>query len=104
MAKIYLFVSRNCPHCPRAASVLLKVIRHYEDYNLSYNKLRVKTEMGKTLSIRYGINAFPTALFFNEEDQLVSRISGVPSEETVKRKIDKLLGLNKSFFDRLFRK
>ena len=104
MAEILLFVSSNCPHCPKAASVARKIIPEFSDQNLYYKKIRIKTQQGKDLSARYAINAFPTMLLFDNEGNIKYKITGVPSKDSLRNKIQKLMGLKKSFFSRLFEK
>jgi len=102
--KIFLFVSPNCPHCPLAESVLREVAPDYSNKGLTYEKIRTKTTEGKELSVEYFIRSTPTMLFLNEEDKEIERIVGTPSEEKLRKKIDKLLGLKKSFLNKLLNK
>ena len=104
MAEILLFGSSNCPHCPKAASVARRIIPEFRDQNLYYEKIRVKTQQGKDLSARYAVNAFPTMLLFDNEGNIKYKITGVPSKDSLRSKIEKLLGLKKSFFSKLFGK
>ncbi len=102
--KILLFVSSNCPHCPLAESVLREVAPNYSDKGLIYEKIRTKTTEGKELSVKYFIRSTPTMLFLNDENKEIERIIGTPSEEKLRKKIEKLLGLKKSFLNKLGRK
>ena len=104
MAEILLFTSSNCPHCPKAASVARKIIPEFKDQNLYYEKIRLKTQQGKELSARYAINAFPTMLLFDDDKNIKYKITGVPSKDSLRNKINKLLGLKKSFLDKIFKK
>ena len=104
MAEILLFVSSNCPHCPKAASVARKIIPEFDEQNLYYEKIRMKTQQGKDLASSYAVNAFPTMLLFDDEGNIKYKITGVPSKDSLRNKIQKLLGLKKSFFSKLFNK
>ena len=98
--KILLFVSSNCPHCPLAESVLREVAPNYSNKGLIYEKIRTKTTEGKELSEKYFIRGTPTMLFLDGKDKEIERIIGSPSEEKLKKKIEKLLGLKKSFLNK----
>lgn len=99
--RVLVFVSPNCPHCPIAESLVREVAPDYYDKGLSYEKIRTKTIEGKELSITYYIKGTSTILFLNNEDNEIERIVGTPSEEKLRKKIEKLLGLRKSFLDKL---
>jgi len=101
---ILVFVSSNCPHCPLAESVVKEVAPDYSDKGLSYEKIRTKTTEGKEISEKYYIRGTPTILFLDDEDKEIERIVGTPSEEKLRKKIDKLLGLKKSFLNKLLKK
>ena len=98
--RILVFVSSNCPHCPLAESVVKEVVPDYSSEELSYEKIRTKTTEGKNLSDKYFVRGTPTILFLDDEDNEIERIVGTPSEEKLRRKIDKLLGLKKSSFNK----
>ena len=96
-----VFVSPHCPHCPKAAAMVARVAPQYE--GVRHEKIRVKTDKGKRLSVLYGINVYPTTLIFNDAGKLKHKISGVPDEGAFKDKIERLLGSKKSFFGRFFK-
>ncbi|MBW2988503.1 thioredoxin family protein [Candidatus Woesearchaeota archaeon] len=100
MAKLILFVSKGCPHCPKAAAVVMRIAREYEEDGLSYEKVRTRTERGKRLSVRFNVNVFPTLLMFDGDGRLRAKISGVPSEDVLKKKVELLLGLRKPLLSR----
>ncbi len=100
--KILVFVSSRCPHCPNAEKVAEKIAPEYYNYGLSFKKVRMKTSEGKELVSKYNIMAMPTILFLDEEDNEIQRINGAPSEDSLRNKIEKSLGLKKSFFSRIF--
>ncbi len=100
--KILLFVSSHCPHCPRAERVVRKVAPGYYDYGLTFKKMRTKGEEGRELSSRYNIAATPSILLFGDDNNEIKRIVGVPSEENLRTEIEKVLGLRKSFWSRIF--
>jgi len=97
--KILLFVSSHCPHCPDAERIVRKIV---PEYGLSFSKIRMKTPKGKELSSKYNIMALPTLLILDNNENEVKRIVGVPDEDLLKNKIEKLLGLRKSFLGRIF--
>jgi thioredoxin 1 len=102
MMKVMLFVSSGCPHCPMAEAVVKKVIPKYKGM-VDFEKVRSKTEKGRELLSRLNVMSFPTIIFFKDGEEL-GRIVGVPSEGSMKKKIEKYMGLRKSFFSRLFKR
>jgi len=100
--KIFLFVSSGCPHCPRAEEIVKRVLPDYYSKGLSYSKIRIKTSEGKNLSVRYNIKSTPTALILDDSGKEIKRIVGVPSEDNLRRTIEKTLGLKGSFIDKIF--
>jgi len=101
---ILVFTSPNCPHCPKAERVVREVAPDYSEYGLSHEKIRTKTPEGKELSLRYGVMGTPTILFLDDDGKELKRIVGSPSEANLRKKIEKFLGLRKSFFSKIFRK
>ena len=100
--KLLLFVSHNCPHCPKAERVASEVVPDYA--GLDYRKIRIKTEEGKSLSSEYHIMGTPTMLFLDGNGSELKRIVGVPGETGLRNTVEQLLGLRKSFLKRIFRK
>jgi len=100
--KLLIFVSSNCPHCPNAEKVVEKIAPEYYNYGLSFKKIRMKTSEGKELASKYNIMAVPTVLFLDDKNNEIQRIVGTPSEDSLRSKIEKGLGLKKSLFSRLF--
>jgi thioredoxin-related protein len=100
--QILVFTSSKCPHCPNAEHVVREVAPNYANYNVSHKKIRAGTEEGKELFGRYNIMGTPTILFLDEEGNELKKIVGTPNENNLRGKIEKLLGLKKSFFDKLF--
>ena len=101
--QILVFTSSNCPNCPRAERVVKKVTPRYEDKGLSHKKVRTKTSEGKDLAERHNVRGVPTLLFLDDSGKELARLVGVPSEEGLIKKIEKLLGLKVSFFNKLFK-
>jgi len=102
--RILVFTSSNCPHCPRAERIVGGVAPAYKDKGLSHEKIRTRTSEGKDLAMRYNVQGVPTILFLDDSEKELTRIVGVPSEENLIKKIEKLLGLRKSFFSKLLKK
>jgi len=100
--KILLFVSSHCPHCPKAESVVKKVVPEYYKYGMGLEKIRIKTAEGKELTSRFNVMTMPTIIMLNDKGAEIQRIGGVPSEDNLKNKIEKELGLKKSFLSRFF--
>jgi len=98
--KLLIFVSSNCPHCPNAEKVVEKIAPKYYNYGLCFKKIRMKTSEGKELASKYNIMAVPTVLFLDDKNNEIQRIVGSPSEDFLRNKIEKSLGLKKSFFSR----
>lgn len=101
--KIMLFVSSNCPHCPKAEAVVKKVMPKYREMGLGFEKVRSKTEEGKELLSRMNVMSFPTIIFLRDGEE-IERIVGVPSQGSLEKKIEKGLGIRKPFFSSLFRR
>ena len=57
--KLLLFVSSSCPHCPKAEAVVKRVV---PDYEIEFEKIRVKTDEGKQLSAGFNVMSLPTIL------------------------------------------
>lgn len=100
--KVLVFVSSNCPHCPKAERAVLRLAPDYQEKGLTHRKIRVKTPEGKELASKYGIKGLPTILFLDEEGKELGRKTGAPDEDKLRNDIEKLLGLKRSFFSRLF--
>jgi len=100
--KILVFVSSNCPHCPNAERVVREITPEYSKEGVSYEKIRTKTEEGKDLAIKYNVMGTPTILFLDDEGNELKKIIGTPSEENLRKKIETLLGLRKSFLNKFF--
>lgn len=100
--KILLFVSSRCPHCPRAEAVVKKVAPEYYEQGVRFEKIRIKTGKGKQLSRRFNIRSMPTILILNDDEVEIQRIVGVPTEDNLKNKIEKDLGLKKPLLARIF--
>lgn len=101
--KLILFVSSNCPHCPRAEAVVKKVVPKYKDMGVEFEKVRSKTGEGKELISRLNVMSFPTILLVKDREE-IGRIVGVPSESSLEKKIEKSLGIRKSFLSSLFKR
>ncbi len=101
-AHLLLFVSSHCSHCPGAEKVVEKIAPSYKEFGLSYRKIRIKTEEGKKLSSEYNVMGLPTLLFLDDGENEIKRMVGAPSEDNLKKNIEKVLGLKKSFFSRFF--
>lgn len=100
--KLMLFVSSGCPHCPRAEAAVRKVLPEYLGHGLEFEKVRVKTEGGKELSMRFGIVSLPTAIIIDDDGAERKRIVGVPGEDSLRAGIEGALGLRKSLLSRIF--
>jgi len=100
--KLYLFVSPGCIHCPKAEKIVRKIAPEYYDKGLVYKKIRTKTPEGKQLSLKYNVMGTPTMIFLDSSMNELKRIVGVPGEGSFRSSVEKLLGLRKSFFERLF--
>ena len=99
--EILLFVSPGCPHCPRAEYTAKKVVPEYSDYGVVLKKIRTKTREGRELSSQLNVMSTPTMVFIRG-DAVVDRIVGAPELSSLRKRIEKVLGLRKSFFGRMF--
>lgn len=97
--KLLLFVSSHCPHCPKAASMVKRVLRDYKNEDVSFRKLRTKTADGKRLADEYGVTATPTLFVISNGKQ--DKIIGVPDEGKLRKKLDKGLGIKRPFLKSL---
>ncbi len=100
--RLLVFVSSHCPHCPKAVTAVKDAVFQYNDYNLSYRKIRANTLEAKQISGKYDIRAYPTIIGLNDSEEPVCKIVGVPSEKKLREEIEKGLGLRKSLFSRIF--
>lgn len=99
--EILLFVSPKCPHCPRAEYTAKKVVPEYSDYGVVLRKIRTKSREGRELSSQLNVMSTPTMVFIKGED-VVDRIVGAPEVSSLRKRIEKHLGMRKSFLDRVF--
>jgi len=102
--KLLIFVSSTCSHCPEADRVARIVTPEYSEYGLSYEKIRMTSQQGEELSEKYVVMSIPTLIFVDDEGTEINRIVGAPSEVGLRKKIETLLGLKKSFFGKMFGK
>ncbi len=100
--KLLLFVSSNCPHCPKAEKVANSVAPEYYEHGLTLTRIKTKGNEGKSLALSYDVNATPAMIFVDDDSKVVKRIVGVPSEENLRKDIENLLGLRKSLIKRIF--
>jgi len=99
--KILLFVSSHCPHCPKAESIVKRVVRAYYEHGVEFKKIRVKTAEGNELSSRFNVMSMPTIIILDDTNTETQRVVGVPNENNLKNKIESNLGLKKSFLSRI---
>ncbi len=99
--RILVFVSHRCPHCPKAVAGVKAVAPDYASYGVSFEKIRVKSKRGKLLSSQHGVRSLPTVLFLDDEGVELDRSVGAPRESSLRDKIEKALGIKKSFMDRV---
>ena len=85
--KILLFTSPTCLHCPQAENVVKKVAPYYKD-RLQFEKIRIRTDKGKQLSIEFNVMSTPTILILVNGIEK-KRIIGAPSENNFKNMIEK---------------
>jgi thiol-disulfide isomerase/thioredoxin len=100
--KIFVFVGSHCPHCPVAVERTKKIIQTYPEHKIVFEKIRTKTSNGKELARQYGITAVPTVIILNDSGDEIKRIVGAPKESSLKNDIEEILGMKKSFLDRMF--
>jgi len=102
--EILIFVSSHCSYCPRGEKVVRDVVSNYSDYNISLRRVRVRTDEGKKLAEEFCVMSVPTILLVDDNGKEIERIVGVPSEDSLKDKIEKQLKLKKSIFDKILGK
>ena len=99
--RLLLFVSSNCPHCPKAEKVANSVAPEYYEHGLTLTRIKTKGSEGKSLALNYDVNATPAMIFVDDDGHVAKRIIGVPSEENLRKDIENLLGLRKSLWQKL---
>lgn len=102
--KILLFVSAHCLHCPKAERNVKRIVPIYSIYGVTFSKIRMQSAEGKELAAKHYVMATPTIIILDNNGNEQQRIVGVPSEDLIKRTIERLLGLRKSFLSRIFGK
>ncbi len=102
--QLLVFVSSHCLHCPKAVEAVKKAVSKYSDYDLNYRKIRANTTEAKEISGSYDIRAYPTIIGLNEDNEIICKMVGTPTEEKLAKEIEKGLGLKKSFFEKIFGK
>jgi len=100
--KILLFVSSNCRHCPKAEAAVRSVVPEYYGHDISFEKIRVKTDEGRQLASRFNVMSLPTILMMDNDGNEIQRIVGIPSKENLRSDIEKGLGMKKSIFSKIF--
>ena len=64
-AKIYLFTSQTCPHCPSAKENLNKLLEQRDDIEGEY--MDVHSSKGQELGREFGLKSVPTYVFQGPE-------------------------------------
>jgi len=100
--RLVLFVSSNCPACPRGEKIAKRISKEYAESGLVFQKARLKTKEGRNLADEFGIRATPTIVLLNEKEEETKRFVGVPNEGILRKEVEKALGIRKNLIQRIF--
>ena len=90
-AKIEVFTSPTCPHCPGAKKAVEEVVSKRDD--VSYRELSTVTKEGSEKAKAFQIYSVPTIFIKGPAVDEILAIRGVPSIEKLNELIDISLGL-----------
>jgi len=103
-AKVLLFTSPTCPHCPSAKQLLEKINNEREDMDISIFSL--SSEEGSIKANEFGVIRVPTFIIQGPNHPEIIGLLGGQSEEVLNKYVDMALGKQKKekkgFFTRLF--
>jgi len=88
-ARIEVYTSPTCPHCPSAVSLAKEISEQREDVRLRIYSLAEKNGMSR--AERYGIMSTPTILVTGECSDGFIGFRGTPARETLIKAIEKAL-------------
>ena len=101
MAKLLVFVSSKCPHCPKAEGIAKEVAKKYAEQGLSFEKVRVRTGEGKQAAKELGVRSLPATVLM-QDGREKKRFVGVPDQPALEKNVEEALGLRKSLFSKIF--
>jgi len=88
-AKIYLFTSPTCPHCPAAKKALHEFKNTRDD--ISFSEYPTYTKTGRKMARKYSIMSVPTIIIDGPGYQPIG-LRGVQSQEALNKYVDIALG------------
>lgn len=100
--RLLLFTSPTCSVCPQAKKTANMVLPDYYSEGLSLEKYNAFKGDGKMMSAKYYVSSVPTFLFLDKDGNELKRIVGAPSESSLRRTTETLLGLRKPLIQRIF--
>ena len=83
------FFSDDCPPCDVLAPIYEKMAEKYVDY-ITFAKM--KRQDNRELALKFGVTGSPTVLFFNNGEEIGSRLSGFMTKPQVRKAIEAILG------------
>lgn len=103
-AKVYLFTSPTCPHCPVAHNFMEEFKKERED--IVYQEYSTATREGHLKAEKYGVMSVPTFIIRGHAYPQNIGLRGVQSKDAMNKYIDIALGKReleekKGFFAKL---
>jgi protein-disulfide isomerase len=92
-AKIQLFSSPTCPHCPHAKKAIMNVLKKRDDAKLI--ELSTATQVGRKKANLYGVRGVPTLFVSGPGHEERIGYVGVPSTDGLNKMINISLGKEK---------
>ena len=92
-AKVYLFYSPMCPHCPPARQFMREFINERNDFD--FIELRAGTQEAAEKAKEFDIVSSPTFIIQGPAIDYNIGQAGTPSREAMNRHLDIALGIRK---------
>ncbi|MGM5484830.1 MAG: thioredoxin family protein [Nanobdellota archaeon] len=89
-AKVEVFTSPTCPHCPSAVKVAKEITAGREDAETE--EMSVATNEGRSKAQKYGIMSTPTLIINGPEHPEPIGMTGTPSRNGLSKAINISLG------------
>lgn len=103
-AKVYLFTSPTCPHCPTAKRFIAEFKKERQDFDVL--DLSTMTPQGQKYARKFQVMTVPTFIIKGPGNPDFLGIRGSPSKETMNKYLDMSFGKEiiqnqkKSFFEK----
>ena len=83
------FFSEDCPPCDVLAPIFEKMAEKYGDH---IRFVKVMRQENRELALKFGVTGSPTVLFFQNGEEVGSRLSGFMTKPQVRKAIEEILG------------